>query len=118
VGPGGAGFPEKNVLRLGFLGGKATKTWDGLLSPPEADFSETGSISSWSDSYYDIGPAAYTFISYSHWHEPSYAQYVEPLERNVQIISQTRNVTNIVTNNNVINNFGPAVQTIATNTQP
>ncbi len=84
--------------------------------PPEADFSGNGSISSWSDSYYDIGPAAYSFISYSHWHEPSYARYVEPPQRNVQIISQTRNVTNIVTNNNVINNFGPPVQTVATKT--
>jgi probable HAF family extracellular repeat protein len=84
--------------------------------PPEADLSENRSISSWSDSYYGIGPAAYNFISYSHWHEPSYARYVEPPQQNVQIISQTRNVTNIVTNNNVINNFGPPVQTIATNT--
>jgi hypothetical protein len=47
---------------------------------------------------------------------PSYAQYIEPPQRNVQIISQTRNVTNIVTNNNVINNFGPPVLTIATKT--
>jgi probable HAF family extracellular repeat protein len=84
--------------------------------PPEADFSGNGSISSWSDSYYDTGPAAYNFISYSHWNEPSYAQYIEPPQRNVQIISQTRNVTNIVTNNNVINNFGPPVQTVATKT--
>ncbi len=73
-------------------------------------------ISSWSDSYYDIGPAAYALISYSHWHEPSYAQYIEPPERNVQIINETKNVTNIVTNNNVINNFGPPVQTVATKT--
>ena len=84
--------------------------------PPEADVSGNGSISSWSDSYYDVGPAAYAFISFSHWHEPSYARYVEPPERNVQIINETRNVTNIVTNNNVINNFGPAVQTVATKT--
>jgi probable HAF family extracellular repeat protein len=84
--------------------------------PPAADVSEHQSISSWSDSYYDIGPAAYAFISYAHWREPSYAQYVEPLERNVQIISETKNVTNIVTNNNAINNFGPPVQTVAAKT--
>jgi probable HAF family extracellular repeat protein len=84
--------------------------------PPEADFSVNQSISSWSDTYYGIGPAAYVFISYAHWNEPSYAQYIEPPERNVQIISQTKNVTNIVTNNNVINNFGPPVQTVATKT--
>src|SRR6202162_4614144 len=84
--------------------------------PPEADVSAQVPISSWSDSYYDIGPAAYAFISYSHWHEPSYARYIEPPGRNVQIINETRNVTNIVTTNNVINNFGPPVQTVATKT--
>jgi probable HAF family extracellular repeat protein len=85
--------------------------------PPEAEVSQEGSISSWSDSQYGIGPAAYAFISYSHWHEPSYARYVEPAERNIQIIRQTKNVTNIVTtNNHVINNFGPPVQTVAART--
>jgi probable HAF family extracellular repeat protein len=84
--------------------------------PPEADVSVRVGISSWSDSYYDIGPAAYTFISYSHWQEPNYGQFIEPPERNVQIITQTKNVTNIVNNNNVINNFGPPVQTIAAKT--
>src|SRR5262249_33021133 len=82
--------------------------------PPEADVSVHQSISSWSDSYYGIGPAAYAFISYSHWREPSYAQYIERPERNVQIIRETKNVTNIVANNNVINNFGPTVQSVAT----
>jgi probable HAF family extracellular repeat protein len=84
--------------------------------PPEADVSPGQSISSWSDSYYDIGPAAYAFISYSHWREPSYARYVERPERNVQIIRETKNVTNIVTNNNVINSFGPPVQNVARKT--
>ncbi len=84
--------------------------------PPEAAYSEQQPISSWSDSYYDVGPTAYVFINYSHWREPSYANYVEPSERNVQIISETKNVTNIVTNHNVINNFGPPVQTIAAKT--
>jgi probable HAF family extracellular repeat protein len=84
--------------------------------PPEADVSARQPISSWSDSYYGIGPAAYVFINYSHWREPSYAPYVVPSERNVQIIQETRNVTNIVTNNNVINNFGPPVQNVASRT--
>jgi probable HAF family extracellular repeat protein len=84
--------------------------------PPEADVSAQQPISSWSDSYYGIGPAAYAFISYSHWREPSYARYIVPSERNVQIIQVSRNVTNIVTNNNVINNFGPPVQNVARRT--
>jgi probable HAF family extracellular repeat protein len=80
--------------------------------PPEAEVSSDQPISSWSDSNYDIGPAAYAFISFAHWREPNYARYVERPERNIQIIRETRNVTNIVTQNNVINNFGPRVQTI------
>jgi probable HAF family extracellular repeat protein len=86
------------------------------LPPEAADVSAQQPISSWSDSYYGIGPAAYAFISYSHWREPSYARYIVPSERNVQIINETRNVTNIVTNNNVINNFGPPVQNVARRT--
>jgi probable HAF family extracellular repeat protein len=85
--------------------------------PPEADVSAHVSISSWSDSYYDVGPAAYTFIRYSHWSAPSYARYVEPPAQNVQIVSQTKNVTNIVNNNTVINNYGPAVQTVSAKTK-
>ena len=84
--------------------------------PPEAEVSVHQSISSWSDSYYGIGPAAYAFISFSHWREPSYARYIERPEQSVQIISGTKNITNIVTNNNVINNFGPPIQTVATKT--
>jgi probable HAF family extracellular repeat protein len=84
--------------------------------PPEADVSAQQPISSWSDSYYGIGPAAYAFISYSHWREPSYARYIVRPERNAQIINETRNVTNVVTNNNVINNFGPPVQNVARRT--
>jgi probable HAF family extracellular repeat protein len=84
--------------------------------PPEADVSPGQSISSWSDSYYDIGPAAYAFISYSHWREPSYARFIERPERNTRIIGETKNVTNIVTNNNVINSFGPPVQNVARRT--
>jgi probable HAF family extracellular repeat protein len=81
--------------------------------PPEADLSARQPISTWSDSYYGIGPAAYTFISYSHWREPSYAGYIEPPQQNVQFIRETKNVTNIVNNNNVINNFGPPVQNVS-----
>ncbi len=84
--------------------------------PPEADVSGQVGISSWSDGYYGIGPAAYSFINYSHWSEPSYAQFIEPPERNVQIMTETKNVTNIVNNNNVINNYGPPVQTVAAKT--
>jgi probable HAF family extracellular repeat protein len=84
--------------------------------PPEADVSVGAGISSWSDSYYGLGPSAYCFIRYSNWTAPSYAQYVVPPAQNVEIITRTKNVTNIVNNNTVINNYGPPVQTIAAKT--
>jgi probable HAF family extracellular repeat protein len=84
--------------------------------PPEAVFYTEPSISSWSDASYAIGPAVYAFISYSHWQEPSYAPYIVPPERNVQIIGQTKNVTNMVIDNQVIKNFGPTVSTVSAKT--
>ncbi len=85
--------------------------------PPEADVSVNVSISSWSDAYYDIGPSAYSFIRYAHWSAPSYVRYCEPPAQNVKIINRTKNVTNIVNNNTVINNYGPPVQTVSAKTK-
>jgi probable HAF family extracellular repeat protein len=85
--------------------------------PPEADISGHASISSWADSYYDIGPSAYVFIRYAHWFAPSYRRYCEPRDRNVRIINRTKNVTNIVYNNTVINNYGPRVQNVSAKTK-
>ena len=116
MGPDGAGSPETNGLRPGSLGERVNKHIGWAPLPPEADISAHQSISSWSDSYYGIGPAAYAFMRYSHWREPNYTQYIERPERNVQIIRDTRNVTNIVNQNNVINNFGPQVQMVAQRT--
>jgi probable HAF family extracellular repeat protein len=84
--------------------------------PPEAAVSVQVGISSWSDAHFGIGPSAYTFIRYQDWSAPNYAQHVIPPAQNVQIITQTKNVTNIVTNNTVINNYGPQVQTVAAKT--
>jgi probable HAF family extracellular repeat protein len=85
--------------------------------PPEAEISGHASISSWADSYYDIGPSAYVFIRYAHWFAPSYRRYCEPRVRNVRIINRTKNVTNIVYNNTVINNYGPRVQNVSAKTK-
>jgi len=80
--------------------------------PPEAGFSVNVGVSGWADSYYGIGPAAYTFISYKSWGQPSYVRYIAPPTENVQIIRQTTNITNIRVQNTVINNFGPRVETV------
>ncbi|MBV8278767.1 MAG: hypothetical protein JO170_26380 [Verrucomicrobia bacterium] len=80
--------------------------------PPEAGFSVNVGVAGWADTYYGIGPAAYTFINFKSWSQPSYVRYIAPPAENVQIIRQTTNITNIRVQNTVINNFGPRVETV------
>ena len=80
--------------------------------PPEAGFSVNVGVSGWADNYYGIGPAAYTFINFKSWSQPSYVRYIAPPNENVQIIRQTTNITNLRVQNTVINNFGPRVETV------
>jgi probable HAF family extracellular repeat protein len=81
--------------------------------PPEATLSVNVGIGGWADSYYGLGPAAYSFISYRSWGQPSYLRVLVPPAQNVQIIRQTTNITNIRIQNMIINNFGPKVETVA-----
>jgi probable HAF family extracellular repeat protein len=80
--------------------------------PPDAGFSVNVGIAGWADSYYGIGPAAYSFISFKSWAHPSYLRFLAPPNENVQIIRQTTNITNIRIQNTVINNFGPRPEAI------
>jgi probable HAF family extracellular repeat protein len=80
--------------------------------PPDAGFSVNVGIAGWADSYYGIGPAAYTFINFKSWAQPSYLRFLAPPNENVQIIRQTTNITNIRIQNTVINNFGPRPEAI------
>ncbi|MBV9274700.1 MAG: DUF3466 family protein, partial [Verrucomicrobia bacterium] len=84
--------------------------------PPAAAVTVGIGIASWADSYYGLGPNAYTFINYQSWAQPSYLRAAVPVTQNVQIINQTRNITNIRVQNTIINNYGPPVQTIAQRT--
>ena len=81
--------------------------------PPEANLSVNVGIGNWADSYYGLGPAAYSFISYRSWGQPSYVRVLVPPAQNVQIIRQTTNITNMRIQNMIINNFGPRVETVA-----
>jgi hypothetical protein len=81
--------------------------------PPEATVSVNVGVSSWCDSYYDIGPAAFTFVAFHDFWRPSYQGYYLPEQRNVEIINRTTNITNIAYNNNVINNYGPQYQRVS-----
>ena len=80
--------------------------------PPDAGLSVNVGISGWADSYYGIGPAAYSFINVKSWNQPSYLRVIAPPAQNIQIIRQTTNITNIRIQNTIINNFGPKVETV------
>src|SRR5436305_1554037 len=75
--------------------------------PPEARFDRGIGIHNWSDSYYDIGPDQYCFVETKQFGAPRLESAVVPSERNVTIINQTTNVTNITYNNTTVVNQGP-----------
>lgn len=81
--------------------------------PPESTVSVGVGVSSWCDTYFDIGPIAFTFIRFHDFWRPSYRGYYLPPQQNVTIINRTTNITNITYNNTVINNYGPQYQTVA-----
>jgi hypothetical protein len=76
--------------------------------PPEARFDQRTGIHNWSDNYYDIGPDQYSFVASREFGAPRVEQTLLPPERNVTIINQTTNVTNITYNNTTIVNEGPS----------
>jgi hypothetical protein len=75
--------------------------------PPEARFDPRSGIQNWADKYYDIGPDNYCFVPTSQFGTRRVDTAVVPAERNVTIINQTTNVTNITYNNTTIINQGP-----------
>ncbi len=68
------------------------------------------------DSYYDIGPASYSFVPVENFGEQTYVGRVVEPERNGTIVNNTVNVTNIsyktVENKKVIFNAGPELTVI------
>jgi len=85
--------------------------------PPEARFDRGTGIHNWSDSYYDVGPDQYCFVETKQFGAPRLENAVVPSERNVTIVNQTTNVTNITYNNTTIVNQGPSYDEIRTQTQ-
>ena len=75
--------------------------------PPEARFERGTGIHNWADNYYDIGPEQYSFVPTNQLGDQRVERAVVPVDRNVTIINQTTNVTNITYNNKVIVNQGP-----------
>src|SRR5438270_1329378 len=75
--------------------------------PPEARFDQPTGIHNWSDNYYDIGPHQYCFVATREFGAQRAESTILPPERNVAIVNQTTNVTNITYNNTTIVNEGP-----------
>lgn len=76
--------------------------------PPEARFDQRTGIHNWSDSYYDIGPDQYCFVRTREFGAQRIESTVIPSERNVTIVNQTTNITNITYNNTTVVNEGPS----------
>ncbi|MGI8436496.1 MAG: DUF6600 domain-containing protein [Chthoniobacterales bacterium] len=80
--------------------------------PPEAHFERKTGIKKWADSYYDIGADEYVFVPNQDIGDDNVEQAVLPASRNVTIVNQTTNVTNITYNNTTIVNEGPNYETL------
>ncbi len=66
--------------------------------PPEARWEENTGFSTWVDTSYDIGPDHYRFCHTRDFGAPVLAPILLPCERNVTIIVNTVNITNITFN--------------------
>ncbi len=75
--------------------------------PPEARFERRTGIKKWADSYYDISADEYVFIPNEDIGAENLERAALPIERNVTIVNQTTNVTNITYTNTRIMNEGP-----------
>lgn len=83
--------------------------------PPEAHFTVEVGFSTWVDTSYDIGPSYYNFCHVHDFGAPVIRAVCLPRTRNVTIIQNTVNITNITYNNNsrVVFNGGPQYNVIA-----
>jgi hypothetical protein len=85
--------------------------------PPEARFDRSSGIRNWADNYYDIGPDQYCFVPTDQFGTRRVETAVVSAERNVTIVNQTTNVTNITYNNTMIVNHGPNYDELRARTQ-
>ena len=85
--------------------------------PPEAQFDRGTGIRNWADNYYDIGPDQYAFVPSNEFGSNSVERTVVPIQRNVTIINQTTNVTNITYNNSTVVDQGPSYDDLRSRSQ-
>ncbi len=65
------------------------------------------------DVEFGIGPAYYNFVDLRYIGEPVLRDRIFPYERNVTVINNTVNVTNITYNNSTVYNYGPDYATVS-----
>src|SRR5438477_1539283 len=82
--------------------------------PPEARFDQRTGIHNWSDNYYDIGPDQYSFVPTREFGAQRIESTIVPPERNLTIVNQTTNITNITYNNTTVVNEGPNYEELRT----
>jgi len=75
--------------------------------PPEARFDRETGIHNWADNYYEIGPGHYVFVLTNDFGNQELQRALVSSDRNITIVNQTTNVTNITYNKTTIINQGP-----------
>jgi Family of unknown function (DUF6600) len=85
--------------------------------PPEARFDRKCGIRNWADNYYDIGPDQYAFVPGNEFGSRRIQRSVVPVERNVTIVIETTNVTNITYTSTTIINQGPNYEEMRSRSQ-
>ena len=85
--------------------------------PPEARFDRRSGIQNWADSYYDIGPDQYAFVSSNKFGDEHVRRSLVPTERNISIVIETNNVTRITFANTTIMNEGPSYDELRSRSQ-
>jgi len=81
--------------------------------PPEAHFEVNVGFQGWVDSYYDIGPTSYSFVSVRDLGAPRLRQVIVEPRQNLTILNETRNITRITYNRDMIVNEGPQFDVVS-----
>lgn len=75
--------------------------------PPEAHFEASIGFNFGVDARFDIGPSYYNFCETRYFGSPALSSVIIAPQRNVTIINETTNITNITERNKTIYNGGP-----------
>jgi hypothetical protein len=78
--------------------------------PPEAQLDPETGIRNWADNYYNIGPEQYAFVPANEFGSKLSLREILPTARNLTIINQTTNVTNIVYSDSTVVDRGPSYE--------